>query len=83
MEQPILKGLKEARQGAKMSLQDAASQLGIHRNTLTRWESGERTPSVVDLLKIIHLYRMTVTDFYFLSVWCWTKEKARANDAGG
>ena len=83
MEQPILKGLKEARQSAKLSLQDAAKELGIHRNTLTRWECGERTPSVVDLLKIIHLYRMTVTDFYFMSVWCWTKEKARAENAVG
>jgi len=75
---PRLKGPREAREAAGVSVQQAAELLGVHRNTITRWESGERIPSAVDLLNLVHLYKLSPTDFYILAVWCWTQAESRA-----
>ena len=74
---PRLKGPREAREARGLSVADAAEALGVHRNTITRWESGERIPSAVDLLNLIHLYKLAPTDLYILSVWCWTQAESR------
>jgi len=74
---PRLKGPREAREARGLSVADAADALGVHRNTITRWESGERIPSAVDLLNLIHLYKLAPTDLYILAVWCWTQAEAR------
>ena len=74
---PRLKGPREVREAAGLSVQDAADGLGVHRNTLTRWESGERIPTAVDLLNLVHLYGLAPTDLYILSVWCWTQAEAK------
>jgi len=74
---PRLKGPREVREEIGVSVGQAAEALGVHRNTITRWESGERIPSAVDLLNLVHLYKLTPTDLYILAVWCWTQAEAR------
>lgn len=74
---PRLKGPREAREAAGVPVQTAAAALGVHRNTIARWESGERIPSAVDLLNMVHLYKLAPTDLYILAVWCWTQAEAR------
>ena len=78
MNGPRLKGPREVRETAGLSVQDAAEALGVHRNTITRWESGERIPTAVDLLNLVHLYGLAPTDLYILSVWCWTQAEAKS-----
>ena len=77
MNGPRLKGPREVREAAGLSVQEAADKLGVHRNTITRWESGERIPTAVDLLNLVHLYGLAPTDLYILSVWGWTLCEAR------
>lgn len=51
---------KEFRMKAGFStLEEAASKLGIGVNTLSRWETGKRNPSLEFIKKMSVLYRVT------------------------
>ena len=41
------------------SIRTVASSIGVHPNTLARWERGEAEPSANGLLKLAHLYGVT------------------------
>jgi len=44
--------LKEARKNAKLTQQDLADIVGRTKSAVSRWESGENTPQLFDLVKI-------------------------------
>lgn len=41
------------------TLESAAAKLGIGVNTLSRWETGKRNPSLGDVIKLARLYAVT------------------------
>lgn len=57
--------LTEMRKRAKLSQQDLADKLFVSRSTVSRWENGELTPSIVNLKEMAKLYGVSVG----LSLW--------------
>jgi len=54
---------KEFRQKAGFStLEKAATKLGVGVNTLSRWETGKRNPSLEFVKKMAALYHVTLDD---------------------
>lgn len=52
--------LKELRRRAGLSQRDVAKQLGVSPSIISSYETGERTPSVENLLALSFLYRCSV-----------------------
>ena len=44
------------------TLEAAATKLGIGVNTLSRWETGKRNPSLEEVKKLARLYNVTPND---------------------
>lgn len=55
------KRLKEARERAGLSAAELADSLNVGKNTIWRWEQGERTPSDKDKLRLAQLLGTTVS----------------------
>ena len=53
---------KVARRMNHLKLNEAADKLGVSQPTLSSWESGRKTPTVDNLIKMADLYGVT-TDF--------------------
>ena len=45
--------IKEFRKKKKLSQSDISKILGIKQNTFSQWETGERTPNVIQLAEIL------------------------------
>lgn len=54
------KTLKEWREGKRMAQADLAVRLGVHINSVGRWENG-RMPAMSEMLAIIWMTRAVVT----------------------
>lgn len=52
--------LKELRRRAGLSQRDVARQLGVSPSIISSYETGERTPSVENLLALSFLYKCSV-----------------------
>ena len=52
--------LTEMRKRAKLSQQDLADKLFVSRSTVSRWENGELTPSIVNLKEMAKLYGVSL-----------------------
>lgn len=52
--------LTEMRKQAKLSQQDLADKLFVSRSTVSRWENGELTPSIVNLKEMAKLYGVSL-----------------------
>lgn len=52
--------LRELRRQAGLSQRDAARQLGVSPSIISSYETGERTPSVENLLALSFLYKCSV-----------------------
>ena len=48
--------LKELRESKDLSLRQLASALGVSAIAVSRWETGQRTPSIEQLLKIANFF---------------------------
>lgn len=48
--------LKEARQGAKLSQADVATELGVQRQTVSAWERGKSLPGGAEWFKLGLMY---------------------------
>lgn len=55
--------LQEIRKAKGIKCTQAATKLGVSRNTLWNYENGRRTPSFSMLIKIATLYGVSVADF--------------------
>ena len=53
--------IKEARKG-KYTQEELATLVGVHENTLRRWESGERSPDAVFLPVLAKSLNVSVSD---------------------
>ena len=52
--------LTEMRKQAKLSQQNLADKLFVSRSTVSRWENGELTPSIVNLKEMAKLYGVSL-----------------------
>lgn len=57
---PIAARLRSARKNADMAQQDVADHLGIRRENVTQWESGDRTPNASNLRKLASVLGVSV-----------------------
>ena len=53
---------KARRMAAGLTQEEAATELGVGRTTVTQWESGTNMPTAAKLPKIAALYRCNIGD---------------------
>lgn len=56
------KRLQQKRAGLKISQKEAAGVIGVSASIISNYESGERTPSVENLMALANLYKCS-TDY--------------------
>ena len=54
--------LREFRKNKKYSLAQAAKDLNIHLNTLSKWERGINEPCIESLVELSHYYDVPIED---------------------
>ncbi len=54
--------LRELRQHAKLTLEQVAERIGVTRQAVAKWESGESTPDVSNCAALAELYDVTLDD---------------------
>lgn len=69
--------LKQARESAGLGIEEAAERLGINPPRLELFESGDESPTRVQLLKIAAVYRRPLTTFYLAN---WPGAASRGED---
>lgn len=57
--------LKEARENAKMTMEDVAGHLGITRQTYSKMESSPETIEIGEAFKLAKLFDVKVDDIFF------------------
>jgi len=61
----LARRLRQAREEAGISQQDAADAIGVHRSSITQMEAGNRSVSTLELTRLATLYNRPIT--WFLS----------------
>lgn len=56
--------IKEFRKKKKLSQSDISKILGIKQNTFSQWETGKRTPNVIQAIKLAEILETTVESLY-------------------
>ena len=62
MELKIGKSLKQARENENLSQRKLAQQTGINQQSISRWESGQRLPNILDLIKLANYYKISIDE---------------------
>ena len=57
--------LKEARENAKMTMEEVAGHLGITRQTYSKMESSPETIEIGEAFKLAKLFDVKVDDIFF------------------
>ena len=52
--------MKAERARSGLSIEEVAHRIGVNRNSVFRWESGEVEPTAANLEKLVELYGCTV-----------------------
>jgi len=60
--------LNALRVNAGLTQSDVATELGISKNTLIKWESYKSFPSVIQIMKMCDLYGCKVDDIFLPDV---------------
>lgn len=60
----IGKHLEFMRKQRNISIQELANLIGVTRQTVYRWESGERTPDVVTLIRLVRLLGGNIKELF-------------------
>lgn len=60
--------LKDYRVAMGMSQKQLANKLGIHEQTVSRWERGEREPDILMLNRLSEIYRCSIDDLVALVI---------------
>lgn len=63
----IAKRLQELRKKAGYSQEQVADMLGISRQAISKWESGQGKPEIDNIIKITEIYHVS-TDYILLGV---------------
>jgi transcriptional regulator with XRE-family HTH domain len=61
--QRLLKALREARRGARLTQLDIAAKLGTYASYVSKCESGERRVDIVELAEFCRVYGLKLADF--------------------
>lgn len=59
-----LNNIKEFRKKKKLSQTNIAQFMDIKQNTFSQWETGERTPNVIQAIKLAEILETTVESLY-------------------
>ncbi len=62
MEIKIGKSLKQARENENLSQRRLAQETGINQQSISRWESGQRLPNILDLIKLANYYKISIDE---------------------
>ena len=62
MEIKIGKSLKQARENENLSQRKLAQDTGINQQSISRWESGQRLPNILDLIKLANYYKISIDE---------------------
>ena len=62
MEIKIGKSLKQARENENLSQRKLAQETGINQQSISRWESGQRLPNILDLIKLANYYKISIDE---------------------
>ena len=60
--------IKAARVNVGPTLRQAAGELGVTKETLSRWERGITSPTLANVEKLAALYKCTPDDFVYNQV---------------
>ena len=63
-EEEIINNIKKFRKKLKLSQDDIAKMMSVKQNTISQWETGERTPSVLQGMKLAEILETTVENLY-------------------
>lgn len=63
-EEEIINNIKEFRKKLKLSQDDIAKMMNVKQNTISQWETGERTPNVLQGVKLAEILETTVENLY-------------------
>lgn len=58
----LKENLQILRKRAKLTQEQAASQIGVSRQALSKWESGESQPDIENCMALAELYNVTLDD---------------------
>ena len=64
----IGKALKERREAAGLSQSELAKGVGMHQQTISRWESNENVPNVLDCIRLAQFYGITLEELLGISL---------------
>ena len=56
--------IKEFRKRKKLSQSDISKLLEIKQNTFSQWETGERTPNIIQAIRLAEILETTVENLY-------------------
>lgn len=58
----IGKSLKDIRESEKLTQSKLAEKTGISQQSISRWESGQRFPNILDLVKLAEFYKISIDE---------------------
>ena len=64
----IGKALKEQQEAAGLSQSELAKGVGMHQQTISRWESNENAPNVLDCIRLAQFYGITLEELLGISL---------------
>lgn len=64
----IGKALKERLEAAGLSQSELAKGVGMHQQTISRWESNENAPNVLDCIRLAQFYGITLEELLGISL---------------
>lgn len=62
MEINIGKALKQIRKNENLSQRKLSQETGISQQSISRWESGQRLPNILDLIKLANYYKISIDE---------------------
>lgn len=60
--------IKAARVNVGLTITEAAKQLGVTKDTLSRWERGITSPTLDRVEKLAEIYKCTPDDFLYTKI---------------
>lgn len=54
------KKIRQLRETEGLTQKDLAAKVGVNPSAVNRWESGEKTPDLVNLVKLADLFGVTI-----------------------
>lgn len=58
----IGKSLKNIRESEKLTQSKLAEKTGISQQSISRWESGQRLPNILDLIILADYYKISIDE---------------------